>query len=199
MADVQTSDITDIKSVQRNVLRYSLAGVVLIAILSAVFVMVPMYGQLKHALEKDLHHITQSKADAISQFLSRVKSIANQVSSRTRARKLLEAYQSGKIAQADLDAGLSPILASAIQSSEEMVGVTRVDQDGNQVFGHGVQADRSTWPKGWIESGRTEINGPLLLDGKHRLLVSSPILDPKANRVGTDIVVFSIDAMFHLA
>ncbi len=190
--------LTNIRAVQRNVLRFSLLGVVVIAVLSAVFVMLPMYGQLKDAARNALLRDTQSKADAVSQYIIRTKNTARQISSRTQARRLLTQHEAGRISAEVMSAGLNDILGSALRSSREMTGIARLNSEGVLAISVGTRPDPETWPDEWRGARSPLIKGPVFVDGEYRLLVSSPILDPEGRIVGTDIVAFAIDPIFRL-
>ena len=190
--------IRTIKAVQRNVLRYSLAGAVLIAALTAVFIMVPMQGQLRDASVTHLGQIASSKADAIIQTVNRTKSVASLVSSRVRAQSLMQDLAAGTIDIHRFQATLAPIFTSVMNSSDEIVGITRVDTEGKIVYAVGPDVPPSAWPSGWEDDIDPITKGLVPLLGSHYLIVSSPIVDQDGRRLGTDIITFSMDQLLRL-
>jgi len=190
--------VRDIKQVQRNVLRYSLAGVVLIALATGLFVLLPMYGHLKQASVDNLQLVARSKADSVAQYLDRAKRIAQQISSRYRARQLLEALQSGAINRAEFETQTSATLLQAMRAAPEIAGITRLDKAGVPVFSTGTAAPRYAWPQNWDTSAEPRIRGPENLETGYMLLISSPIMTPAGERIGTDIVTYSIYNLLHL-
>ncbi len=190
--------IRTIKAVQRNVLRYSLAGAVLIAALTAVFIMVPMQGQLRDASVTHLGQIANSKADAIIQTVNRTKSVASLVSSRVRAQSLMQDLAAGTIDIHRFQAMLAPIFTSVMNSSDEIVGITRVDMEGKTVYAVGPDVPPSAWPSGWEDDIDPITKGLVPLLGSHYLIVSSPIVDQDGRRLGTDIITFSMDQLLRL-
>ncbi|MEP0339410.1 MAG: PAS-domain containing protein [Alphaproteobacteria bacterium] len=190
--------IRTIKAVQRNVLRYSLAGAVLIAALTAVFIMVPMQGQLRDASVTHLGQIANSKADAIIQTVNRTKSVASLVSSRVRAQSLMQDLAAGTIDIHRFQDTLAPIFTSVMNSSDEIVGITRVDTEGKIVYAVGPDVPPSAWPSGWEDDIDPITKGLVPLLGSHYLIVSSPIVDQDGRRLGTDIITFSMDQLLRL-
>ncbi|MEQ9558110.1 MAG: PAS-domain containing protein [Rhodospirillales bacterium] len=190
--------IGTIKAVQRNVLRYSLAGAVLIAALTAVFVMVPMQSQLRDASVTHLGQIADSKADAIIQIVNRAKSIAAQISSRSQAQNLLQDLLAGAVDEQRFQAAAQPIFASAMASSDEIAGISRIDIKGNIVIAMGAEPPRTTWPKGWEDGLDPIATGLVPLRDAHYLIVSSPIIARDGRRLGTDIITFSMARLLHL-
>ncbi len=190
--------IRTIKAVQRNVLRYSLAGAVLIAALTAVFIMVPMQGQLRDASVTHLGQIANSKADAIIQTVNRTKSVASLVSSRVRAQSLMQDLAAGTIDIHRFQATLAPIFTSVMNSSDEIVGITRVDTEGKIVYAVGPDVPPSAWPSGWEDDIDPVAKGLAPLLGSHYLIVSSPIVDQDGRRLGTDIIAFSMGQLLRL-
>ena len=190
--------IRNIKNVQRNVLRYSLAGAVLIAALTAAFVMIPMYGQLRDASYTHLGQIADSKAEAITQILNRAKSVAAQVSSRSRARELLDLFSSGTIGPRLFERETSDNFTSSMNASDEIVGITRADINGQVVFAAGADLPRAAWPEGWQDALDPIASGLVQLHGTFYLVISSPILHDDGRRLGTDVITFSLGRMLHL-
>ncbi len=190
--------IRTIKAVQRNVLRYSLAGAVLIAALTAVFIMVPMQSQLRDASVTHLGQIAVSKADAITQIVDRTKSVASLVSSRLRAQSLMHDLAVGAIDIRRFQAALAPVFTSVMNSSDEIVGITRVDTKGKIVYAVGPEVPPSAWPSGWEDDIDPIAKGLMPLLGSHYLIVSSPIVDQDGRRLGTDIIAFSMGQLLRL-
>ena len=190
--------IRTIKAVQRNVLRYSLAGAVLIAALTAVFIMVPMQSQLREASVTHLGQIADSKADAITQIVDRTKSVASLVSSRLRAQSLMRDLTTGAIDIRQFQAALAPVFTSIMNSSDEIVGITRVDTEGKIVYAVGPEVPPSAWPSGWEDNTDPIAKGLMPLLGSHYLIVSSPIFDQDGRRLGTDIIAFSMGQLLRL-
>tara|TARA_R110002073_G_scaffold16304_1_gene62801 strand:- start:546 stop:5489 length:4944 start_codon:yes stop_codon:yes gene_type:complete len=195
---VPQQNIRNIKAVQRNVLRYSLAGAVLIAALTAVFIMVPMHNQLRDASYTHLGQITDSKAEAIVQILNRAKSVAAQVSSRSRARELLGQYSTGVISRYLFEEETGANFTSSMNASDEIVGITRADVSGKVVFAAGAEVPRDAWPNGWEDALDPIIAGLVPLYDSHYLVISSPILQDDGRRVGTDIITFSLERLLLL-
>jgi PAS domain S-box-containing protein len=195
---LQQTRTTDIRAVQKNLLRYSLAGMLLIALLTALFVMIPMYGELKRATQNDQRHLAISKAEGVQQALDRKISVAAQISSRSRARELLEKFSAGDIRRSDMEQGLNNILTTAMKASGEITSIIRIDRDGDIVFTIGTQTPRHAWPSAWRQSNRSLMRGPVLIADHYRLVVSSPIVNKVGVRVGTDIVTFTIESVVQL-
>jgi PAS domain S-box-containing protein len=196
--DVPQRHIQSIKAVQRNVLRYSLAGVVLIAALTAVFIMAPMQSQLRDASITHLGQTAESKADAIIQIVNRAKNVAAQISSRSRAQSLLKDLAAGTIDTRTYQIETQPIFASAMNSSDEIVGITRINLDGKVIFTSGASVPKAEWPKGWEDGLDPIATGMVPLHGSYYLVVSSPIVAPDGRRLGTDIITFSTGRLLHL-
>ncbi len=190
--------IRTIKAVQRNVLRYSLAGAVLIAALTAVFIMVPMQSQLREASVTHLGQIADSKADAITQIVDRTKNVASLVSSRLRAQSLMRDLATGAIDIRQFQAALAPVFTSVMNSSDEIVGITRVDTKGKIVYAVGPEVPPAAWPSGWEDNTDPITKGLMPLLGSHYLIVSSPIFDQDGRRLGTDIIAFSMGQLLRL-
>ena len=187
-----------IKAVQRNVLRFSLAGAVLIATLSALFVLFPMQSQLRTASIDQLTRLAHSKSAAITQILDRVKSISAQISSRARARRLTEQLAANTITLIEFQNSITPILQDALDVSDEMAGITRVNHNGETVISIGENSPSDFWPKNWQHFLDPMVTGPVTVGTEHYLIVSSPVYSRDGEIIGMDFITFTMDRVLEL-
>ncbi|HBC09072.1 MAG TPA: hypothetical protein DC046_16045, partial [Rhodospirillaceae bacterium] len=90
------------------------------------------------------------------------------------------------------------IFTSVMNSSDEIVGITRVDTEGKIVYAVGPDVPPSAWPSGWEDDIDPVAKGLAPLLGSHYLIVSSPIVDQDGRRLGTDIIAFSMGQLLRL-
>ena len=175
---------------QHNLRRYSTAGVFCVSLVVALVSVIPLYNKLKTAQEKDLQAKLSNRTLAVQQVRQGKIQVAEQVTSRTFARRILSDYVRGEASLTELQELSLFDLEDAIDKSKSLVGVSRFDRT-NQLLVH-VGVD-STLGLGDILQGETDESitvGPIAIDRHPHLLVSSPIFSDRQERIGRDIAVF---------
>ena len=175
---------------QRNLSRYSTAGVFCVSLVVALVSIIPLYNKLKTAQKQDLQAKLSNRTLAAEQVRQGKIQVAEQVTSRTFARRILSDYVRGEASLTELQELSLFDLEDAIDRGKSLVGVSRFDRT-NQLLVHvGVDS-----PLGLsdILQGETDESitvGPLTIDNHPHLLVSSPIFSEQQERIGRDIAVF---------
>lgn len=183
------------KNVQRTIVYSSALGIFVVGLIVALVSIYPLYLDFKSEEELNLTLALNTKSLAIEECLARAKDVAFQISARTAARQMLEAYYGGSVTLEAVSDLTREILSDAISFSHEVWGITRLDRDGRIVVQIGIELPKEFWPP--LATTQTPtLHGPVVLGINSYLVVLSPILDRQSQRLGTDIVAFRL---FHLA
>jgi PAS domain S-box-containing protein len=184
------------KNVQKTIVFSSALGIFVVGLIVAVVSIYPLYLDFKSEEELNLTLALNTKTLAIEECLARAKDVAFQISSRTAARQMLDAYYGGSVTFEAVSDLTREILSDAISFSHEVWGITRLDKDGKMVVQIGIEFPRELWPPVDNTSQSPTLHGPVVLGINSYLVVTTPILDRQLKRLGTDIVAFRL---FHLA
>jgi diguanylate cyclase (GGDEF)-like protein len=179
------------EKIQRIIRIYSLVTVVLIAFTVTILAIYPLYSLLRETEKRDLVFARDTSVLIVDEYVSRIKDIAKQISSRTKARILLEEYQAQKITRQQMQSYLRTILQSALQSSTQLIGITRMDSKGEIMASVGKPITSTFLPKTNSQS-EIAIHGPFIRDKHYYLTITSPIWAPNNQLVGQDISLFDI-------
>ncbi|MEM9214160.1 MAG: ATP-binding protein [Cyanobacteria bacterium P01_F01_bin.150] len=183
---------------QRNLSRYSAAGVFCISLVVALVSVIPLYNKLKTAQEQDLQAKLSNRTLAAEQVQQSKIEVAEQVTSRTFARKMLSDYVQGEASLTELRELSLFDLEDAINQSDSLVGVSRFDHT-NQLLVHvGVDSPLALSDILKEETDESITVGPITIDNHPHLLVSSPIFSEQQERIGRDIAVFRMFNMERL-
>lgn len=181
----------ELQRLQSRLRRHSIIGILLTALVVGGLSCLQFYQSQKRSTLDSLKKDLQIGAIALDARLNQYQSIAQQVSSRTRIRQFLQAYNQSEISLPRLRDESSPKLADAMRLSPEIVGITRLDRNNLPVIDVGQTVDQAWWPaKHRIKS--LVIGLPFELNARTLLVLSAAILDENNNRVGTDLVIFDI-------
>lgn len=180
---------------QKKIILFSAAGLFIISTIVAAVSIIPLYDRLISEQEKTLVFAATTKTMAIEEFLTRSKDIANQITSRTRLRQKLEAYNAKEISLEELLPFFRKALGDALSGSEEVLGITRLDDRGQRIVQLGIVIPESSWPIPESDSKEILVEGPVKLGDQSYLVIRAPILANNSKRVGTDIVVFDLSKL----
>ena len=179
------------RRLSRRIVICSAVGFLLIGLVVAFVGITPFYLQLKSAQDNQLVFAVKNRKQTVDQLLSRKKSVAAQISSRTKARQKLEEHNAGGVSRQVTAEFLAPILSDALDRSNEVIGILRFDKSNRPVVSVG-----KTIPESRQIIPRPDENSPRLgslfqLEGIPHLVAGSPILNRQGERVGTDVVLFT--------
>ncbi|MFV2056269.1 MAG: ATP-binding protein [Thiohalomonadales bacterium] len=155
----------------------------------------PLYNRLKVEQSGKLSFTIHTRFMAINQHLTRSIDIAEQVTSRTKIRLKLEAFNRGESTVHEVADFSSKLLEDAMLKSTELVSITRLDRDDRYVLSVGNVLRWEQWVVPEHGSQKAKIKGPVVIDDESFLIVGAPILSRNGERVGTDVVVFSLDSL----
>jgi signal transduction histidine kinase len=189
-SDRMSASFIDIRVLRNRILAYTMTGVLLMVLLTAGLVLMPLYSNLRQAQEERLVQTAQVRTAAIEQVLWRARSVAQQVTSRTRARELLEQYSRNEAARSEYLARTAVILSDALRLSDELAGITRLDPGRTAAVAVGKPVPVDMWPLSGTVSA-LQISGPVSIDGAAYVMVAAPIRDPADQKVGLDLLLFN--------
>jgi len=174
-----------LKQLQLRVVLGMLITSILIGTVSTLLLYQSQAEQLETAI---LFEVALQKT-AIKSEITRLKNLAAQITSRSRIRQELEKYQNGLIGLDALNAFSRSKLADALRLAPDMVGISRLGNDGRLLIEVGEAIPKSLRPMDF-RADSIHLGMPGLVDGRQRLVVSAPIINPKGNKVGIDLVAF---------
>ncbi|PPT11083.1 Methyl-accepting chemotaxis protein [Geitlerinema sp. FC II] len=180
---------------QRYLVAASALGIFLVSAIVAAVAVFPLSRQLKVEARRELKFSAQTRVFTVEELLSRLQSIAMQITSRTRARQVLEAYDRGEIDRSEFVTTSQRILTDALNQSEEVVGITRLNEEGNLAVSVGREIPRSWWVVPPATAQTSLVRDPVTLSGQSYLVVGAPILNSNGQRVGTDVVLFDVSRL----
>ena len=176
---------------QRSILVSASLGIFAISAIIAVASIAPLYQRLKEAEERNLNFAARTRTLIVEEYLSRIKDVTLQIGSRTRARKLLAAYDRGETTRERYVADTRPILNDALAQSAVVKGIVRLDDRGRLA----VSVGRAIPERLWVPPDLTKVrvSHPVEIEGWTYTIVGAPIIDPVTdNRLGTDVVLFDV-------
>ncbi|MBP0004310.1 MAG: hypothetical protein J7642_11435 [Cyanobacteria bacterium SBC] len=183
---------------QRYLLTVSAVGIFLVSAIVAAVASIPLSQRLKVSAQQNLGFAAKTRALTLEEFLSRLKDVTVQITSRTRARQALEAYNRGEVDREAFVQTSTGILNDALVQSEEVVGITRLDRRGNLAVRVGREIPSSSWVVPPTAASTAEFRDPVEIGGVRYLVVGAPILNGNGQRVGTDLVLFDLSHLGNL-
>ena len=183
------------REIQTAILRFAAGAFIVIGMAIGLVSSWPLYSEMKKHHEHQLMRAVADKKVAIQEFLDGAKDSAMQVTSRTVIREKLEAYYAGKVPLGELAAFTETKLLDAMGRSSLIVGISRLDRNGNPVAHVGDSIPQQLWviPQDGLRVA--EVGLPFADDGKTFLVVGAPVLDRSLKRVATDIILIDLSRL----
>ncbi|EPR44539.1 integral membrane sensor signal transduction histidine kinase [Desulfovibrio sp. X2] len=177
---------------RRRLFLYFAAALLALAAGVAAATIIPLLGHLEHAEEAGLSHAAETRALAVGEWYRRAEDLARQITSRSQIRDALADLAAGRTTRERFAAFTRPKLMDAMDQSGEVVGITRLDREGEPLVSCGVDIPRSAWRIPPLGSDEALASPPLRIGNRLCIVVAAPILeregDGNGERLGTDLV-----------
>ena len=147
--------------------------------------------------EASLRYNLEIQAVAISAEIQKLVNLATQITTRRHIRESLDRYLADGSGLQTLQDFTTPPLADAITSSEDMMGITRLDSNGTLIAAVGESIPDAIRPDNYL-ADETSIGIPQKLADAEHIAISAPIISQDGRHLGNDIVLFSGDHLVSL-
>lgn len=183
------------KRLQFRLFYFGLLGCLFICLLVSAVAVVPLYNSLKKQELSNLEFQLNMQQSRVNQYFRTLHDIADQITSRTRIRQVLEQYNHTKIPLEEVRAFTASKLEDAMAHAPQVEGIHRFDQKGQPVVSVGRDLPSTELFNLEASLAGASLQGPLLIDGNSYFVVSAPITNRADKVVGYDICVFNIHGL----
>ena len=180
------------ESLRKTLFLYLAAILFIFSLFLILTIANPIYDRLKKSENDNVYHDVGLIAMAVNEWGRRAMDIAIQITSRTRIRQELEKYNNKKIPLTQLKAFTEPKLSDAMNMSEEIIGITRLDSLGKIVAQCGERLSSPAPSIGYSVPFDTWVSTPFIQNGRHVVIVSAPIITRSKKYIGTDLVLIDL-------
>ncbi|WP_287126429.1 PAS domain S-box protein [Desulfobacter sp.] len=181
-----------LENLRRTLFLYLAAILLIFSLFLILTIANPIYQRLKESENNTVYNNVELTAMAVNEWGRRVMDIAVQVTSRTRIRQELEKYNNNEISLPQLKTFTEPKLSDAMNMSEEIIGITRVDRLGKVVAQCGEPIQLQTCPIDYSVPFDTSVSTPVIQNGRHIVVVSAPIINRSKKYIGADLVLIDL-------
>ncbi len=151
----------------------------------------PLYSRLKEAAQYRVVHALELEISTVEEFLSRARNVTLLLANQSDLRAKMEEYNKNEITLWDLAEYTTDKLYEAMQRSEEVAGITRLDAKGNPVVRVGLPVAREFWIIPPVGAAEAVVGSLVRVEDESYLVVAAPILSRRWTREGTDVILFS--------
>ncbi|OQX20299.1 MAG: hypothetical protein BWK76_01605 [Desulfobulbaceae bacterium A2] len=157
---------------------------------------VPLHNRLTAQALSELEHQLDLQRLIVDSFHQRLVGLGLQVGSRTQARQELTRYNQGEIDLATLVSLNTPKLADALRQAPDLLGMVRLDRQGQAVVRLGKPLEEGMWPSAGgapaqVVFGRSGVDA----QGTEFLTLRTPIIDGNKQLQGTDLFLCSFASL----
>lgn len=187
--EIKKSEITE--KFRKSLIRKIILFVFAVSSIVALVVMAPLYSSLNLVESQKLDFLLENYSTLVKEHSSRIKDTSDQIASRTRARQLYEQFLEGRLTELQFRKKISPILEDALNRTENLKGIKRLDTSFKVKISIGEDIPREEWPE--FRNSETVLSGPYETeDNIKKLVVASPIKNKENRTIGYDLTSFSI-------
>lgn len=195
MVDPNFSNTNHTRSLQQRVVRFATFGIILTALIVSLSTTIPLYYHRLNESEKNLKFAVSTQSMTVREMFMRFQDIATQISTRTNARKQLEAFNRGEINATELLKQTTPILLDAKRISSDIAGITRVSTKNKALVKVGTDIPHLFWQSlVWGQQYSVQ-NHVAMINGTLYFLVYAAILSRSGDYEGFDVVAFRINRL----
>ncbi len=173
-------------------------GLVLIAIFTGLSVIVPYYNYIKQVNDNQLIQLTRQRSQLINVYLKSLKDTADQITSRTFARKQLARLLSGEINQMTHNERTTPLLIDAMHKHKSIAAIIRFDLKNKAILhiGNNLSLDLIKLPDTPLQTAT--IYGPVQFSGQYYIYAIAPIIHNNNQFLGHDAVLFNLEELHEI-
>ncbi len=175
----------------RVILGFAVGMMLVIGLAVAAASILPLYSILRTQANESVTHALALRSQAVAGYLNHARAVAAQVTSRSVIRDRLIAYNEGRIGLDDLQSFTSDRLADALQLSEHVGGIQRLDAKGRPVVQVGMALPAKVLALAPV-SPEIQLAGPVATDEGRWLIVTAPIRARDGRVQGADVLLFSL-------
>ncbi len=187
--------MADTQHLQTRILLLALTGLLITGLVGAGATVVAYYGEGREKAEMSQQARVHNQSLAVSQYLDRLVDISQQITSRSRIRQELRAWQEGRRERAELQAFSAPKLADALAPAGA-IGLRRVDHRLRTVVRVGDHPPDATLAETLVPGFReTRFLAPPLDAEPRHLVVAAPIIGRDGTWLGADLVAFPLEPL----
>ncbi len=180
------------KKILHNIQNYATAAIILTAIITTIIAIFPLYLKLEAIEKRNVIFSRDTSVFIVDQYLLRLKDVAKQISSRTKAIQLTGAHKKGTIKKQNLLNYLNKILLGALRNNANLIGITRLDLKGNIIGSVGKTAPNDILKLAQKVKAQTATS-PITEENHHYISIITPVHLPETKEhIGTDIALFNI-------
>jgi len=178
------------KDLQQRILRFATLGVLAATLVVALVTLPPLYLNSRRHAESTLLQAVHTEQSVVQELIGKYRGVAEQIASRTYARRLLAAHDQDQLSLDTLRRFTRPIIEDALSNAPEIGAFLREDRHGHAVVRIGaLPSDTPPQLEGRAIRLLPHTEGGLLL------AMQTPILDGEHGLLGKDYAFFRLAAL----
>ena len=163
-------------------------GIIVVSTIIGILTIYPFYLNMIQESKKDFNRFSTGLEKQIQGYLSEVKNIAQQVTSRTKARNILVDYNNKNIDFATANKNITNILNDVLAHSSIVLGISRFAKNGDLLSSVGMKLPKQFNQK--LSQSGTINYARYFAQDQWIWTIDIPILDRNNNQVGNDVILF---------
>ena len=155
------------KKLQKRIVAYSAAGMILVGCIVALSGIVPLSVELREAQEKNLNVYLRRQTRATEQYVVRARTASTFRFARGRLREELDRFAAKQLPLAEFQRAAIEALRESISASTNTIAVYLLDRRTNVLVQYGQEIPRGLWALPDAITHETALRGPVRVGAEY--------------------------------
>lgn len=199
---VKSASVPDVRDLWRAIIVYSTVGALVIALVSSLLAVLPLYDRLHRAVDEQLSGLVRSRASAMTHALRRAQIEFRNVTDRPASIEVEADFYRSAVSREYYVRLARKMIEDALKVDNTIRGLVRVDPEGNELFSSGLEIPVAARPVHSPGGDQNDIDylstRPLLLNGRYYIVGSLPAYASYNRLIGRDYALIDLSDLFDI-
>src|SRR6185503_12937537 len=182
------------KKLQKRIVVYSAAGMILVGFVVALSGIVPLSLELRDAQEKNLNVYLRRQTRATEQYVVRAQKASTFRFARGRLREELDRFASGQLPLADFQRAATQAMRESISGSTNTISLYLLDRRTNIIVQSGQPIPRALWAVPDATQD-TALRGPARVGAEYCMISGSTVRTSQGGRLGYAMALYRLNSL----
>ena len=183
------------KKLQKRIVAYSAAGMILVGCVVALSGIVPLSVELREAQQKNLNVYLRRQSRATEQYVVRARTASTFRFARGRMREELDRFAAKQLSLADFQRAAIEALRESISASTNTIAVYLLDRRTNVIVQYGQEIPRGLWTLPDAITHETALRGPVRVGAEYCVITGSSVFSSQGAHLGYALALYRLHSL----
>ncbi len=180
------------KKLQKRIVVYSAAGMILVGCVVALSGIVPLSAELREAQEKNLNVYLRRQTRATEQYVVRARTASTFRFARGPMREQLDAFAAGQLPLPEFRRAATNALRESVSASTNTIALYLLDRQTNVIVQSGQTIPPALWAVPDAATQDTALRGPVRVGAEYCMISGSTVRSSQGERLGYAMALYRL-------